>query len=123
MEFRHFTGPMKGQTYHSLPGEFYSADGYWLREPAATAEFAIAYCGAPPPKRWPPIHAVAEDLPGAGLPAITSPDRLYRCAKLSIDVLPVSSQGGDSKSPISAKRAGAMVDALAARLAQLSGHA
>jgi hypothetical protein len=34
----------------------------------------------------------------------------------------VSSQGGDRKSAISAKRAGAMVDALAARLAQLSGH-
>jgi len=30
MEFRHFTGPMKGQTYHGLPGEFYSVDGYWL---------------------------------------------------------------------------------------------
>ena len=43
-------------------------------------------------------------------------------AKLSIDVLPVSSQGGDRKSPIPAKRASAMVDALAARLAQLSGH-
>ncbi len=44
-------------------------------------------------------------------------------AKLSIDVLPVASQGGDRKSTISGKRASAMVDALAARLAQLSGHA
>ena len=43
-------------------------------------------------------------------------------AKLSVDVLPVSSQGGDRKSAISAKRAGAMVEALAVRLTQLSGH-
>jgi hypothetical protein len=37
-------------------------------------------------------------------------------------VLPVSSQGGDRKSAISARKASAMVDALAARLAQLSGQ-
>jgi hypothetical protein len=43
-------------------------------------------------------------------------------AKLSVDVLPVSSQGGDRKSAISAKRASAMVEALAVRLNQLSGH-
>jgi hypothetical protein len=43
-------------------------------------------------------------------------------AKLSVDVLPVSSQGGDRKSAISAKRASAMVEALAVRLTQLSGH-
>ena len=44
-------------------------------------------------------------------------------AKLSIDVLPVSSAGGDRKSAFPEKRAGAMVDALADRLGQLSGHA
>jgi hypothetical protein len=43
-------------------------------------------------------------------------------AKLSVDVLPVSSQGGDRRSAISARKASAMVDALATRLAQLSGH-
>ena len=43
-------------------------------------------------------------------------------AKLSVDVLPVSSQSGDRGSAISAKRASAMIDALATRLAQLSGH-
>ena len=32
-------------------------------------------------------------------------------------------QGGDRRSEVSAKRAAAMVDALATRLAQLSGHA
>ena len=43
-------------------------------------------------------------------------------ARLSVDVLPVCSQGGDRTSSISSKRANAMVDALAERLAQLSGH-
>src|SRR5690606_29323718 len=43
-------------------------------------------------------------------------------AKLSVDVLPVSSQRGERTSAVSAKEASAMVDALAERLAQLSGH-
>lgn len=63
--------------------------------------------------------------PGSGSPFGDKVDALRALAggaKLSIDVLPVSSQGGDRKSAISAKRASAMVDALAARLAQLSGH-
>ena len=36
-------------------------------------------------------------------------------AKLSVDVLPVCSQGGDRKSALSAKLASAMVDALGAQ--------
>lgn len=44
-------------------------------------------------------------------------------ARLSVDVLPVSSQSGDPDSAISAKEAGTMVEALAVRLSQLSGHA
>jgi hypothetical protein len=64
--------------------------------------------------------------PGSGSPFGEKVDALRALAggaKLSIDVLPVSSQGGDRKAPIPAKRANAMVDALAVRLAQLSGHA
>jgi hypothetical protein len=63
--------------------------------------------------------------PGSGSPFGDKLDELRALAggaKLSVDVLPVSCQGGDRRSAISAKRAGAMVDALAARLAQLSGH-
>jgi hypothetical protein len=63
--------------------------------------------------------------PGSGSPFGDKVDELRALAggaRLSVDVLPVSSQGGDRKSAITAKRAGAMVDALAARLAQLSGH-
>lgn len=63
--------------------------------------------------------------PGSGSPFGDKVDELRALAggaKLSIDVLPVSSQGGDRKAAVSSKRAGEMVDALAARLAQLSGH-
>jgi hypothetical protein len=64
--------------------------------------------------------------PGSGSPFGDKVDELRALAggaKLSVDVLAVSSQGGDRTSAISVKRASAMVDALAARLAQLSGHA
>jgi hypothetical protein len=64
--------------------------------------------------------------PGSGSPFAERVDALRALAggaKLSIDVLPVSSQGGDRKSAFPEKRAGAMVDALADRLGQLSGHA
>jgi hypothetical protein len=63
--------------------------------------------------------------PGSGSPFGDKVDELRALAggaRLSVDVLPVSTQGGDRSSAISAKRAGAMVDALATRLAQLSGH-
>ncbi len=63
--------------------------------------------------------------PGSGSPFGDKIDELRALAggaKLSVDVLPVSSAGGDRKSAVSAKRASVMVDALAARLAQLSGH-
>ncbi len=63
--------------------------------------------------------------PGSGSPFGDKVDELRALAggaKLSVDVLPVCSQGGDRKSPISDKRASAMIDTLAARLAQLSGH-
>lgn len=71
-------------------------------------------------------EAVRYYSPGSGTPFGDKVDALRALAggaKLSIDVLPVSSQGGDRKSAVSAKRAGSMVDALATRLAQLSGHA
>ena len=70
-------------------------------------------------------EAVDYYSPGSGSPFGDKIDELRARAggaRLSVDVLPVSSQGGDRKSAISAKTAGTMVDALATRLAQLSGH-
>jgi pyruvate dehydrogenase E1 component len=54
------------------------AGGYWLREPGPDAELAIAYCGAPAPEAVAAFEAICEDVPQAGLLAITSPDRLHR---------------------------------------------
>jgi pyruvate dehydrogenase E1 component len=54
------------------------AGAYWLREPGPGAELAIAYCGALAPEALAAHEAVAEDIPEAGLLAITSPDRLHR---------------------------------------------
>ena len=70
-------------------------------------------------------EAVRYYSPGSGSPFGDKVDALRALAggaKLSIDVLPVASQGGDRRSAVSPKRAEAMVEALAARLGQLSGH-
>ncbi|HLY43928.1 MAG TPA: transketolase, partial [Stellaceae bacterium] len=53
------------------------AGAYWLRQPAAGAELAIAYCGAVAPEAIAAHEALCEDLPGTGLLAITSPGRLH----------------------------------------------
>lgn len=71
-------------------------------------------------------EAVHYYSPGSGTPFGDKVDALRALAggaKLSIDVLPVSSQSGDRRSAMPPKRANAMLDALAARMAQLSGHA
>jgi hypothetical protein len=63
--------------------------------------------------------------PGSGSPFGDKVDELRALAggaRLSVDVLVVSSQGGDRKAGVPSKQASAMVDALAVRLAQLSGH-
>jgi pyruvate dehydrogenase E1 component len=54
------------------------AGAYWLQEPGPEAELAIAYCGAVAPEALAAHQMVAEDIPQAGLLAITSPDRLHR---------------------------------------------
>jgi pyruvate dehydrogenase E1 component len=52
--------------------------GYWLREPGAECPLAIAYCGAVAPEAIAAFEALREDVPNAGLLAVTSPDRLHR---------------------------------------------
>jgi hypothetical protein len=69
--------------------------------------------------------AVEYYSPGSGSPFGDKVDELRSLAggaKLSIDVLPVATKVGDKTSPVPARKAAAMVDALALRLAQLSGH-
>jgi pyruvate dehydrogenase E1 component len=52
--------------------------GYWLVEPAPGAELAIAACGPVAPEARAAFDALREEMPGLGLLAITSPDRLHR---------------------------------------------
>jgi len=54
------------------------AGAYWLHEPQEGSELAIAYCGAVAPEAIAAHRELIEDIPGAGLLAITSPDRLHR---------------------------------------------
>ncbi|MCX7355369.1 MAG: transketolase [Alphaproteobacteria bacterium] len=53
------------------------AGGYWAIPPAPGTEIAIAYCGAVAPEVLAAHAQIAEDVPGAGLLAVTSPDRLH----------------------------------------------
>jgi pyruvate dehydrogenase E1 component len=51
---------------------------YWLVEPEPGAVIAVVYVGAVAPEAAEAFEAIAEDYPGAGLLAVTSPDRLHR---------------------------------------------
>jgi pyruvate dehydrogenase E1 component len=50
--------------------------GYWLKPPAPGADLAIVYTGAVAPEAIAAHEALLEDVPGAGLLAVTSADRL-----------------------------------------------
>jgi pyruvate dehydrogenase E1 component len=53
------------------------AGGYWLREPAPGADLAVVYTGVVAPEALEAFEQIREDIPGAGLLAVTSADRLY----------------------------------------------
>jgi pyruvate dehydrogenase E1 component len=52
------------------------AGAYWLSEPAPGSEIAIVYTGVVAPEALDAHAQILEDIPGAGLLAITSADRL-----------------------------------------------
>ena len=52
------------------------AGGYWLKPPEPRAELAIVYQGAVAPQALAVYDQILEDIPDAGLLAITSADRL-----------------------------------------------
>jgi pyruvate dehydrogenase E1 component len=53
------------------------AGGYWIVPPAPGAELAIVCTGAIAPEAAAAHADILEDIPGAGLFAVTSPDRLH----------------------------------------------
>jgi pyruvate dehydrogenase E1 component len=50
---------------------------YWMKEPAPGAELAIVYTGVVAPEAMEAHEQIVEDVPGAGLMAVTSADRLH----------------------------------------------
>ena len=54
-----------------------TSGAYWLREPGPAAELVLAYMGAVAPEAQTAHEILLEDLPDAGLLAVTSADRLY----------------------------------------------
>ncbi|HEX6839981.1 MAG TPA: 1-deoxy-D-xylulose-5-phosphate synthase N-terminal domain-containing protein [Stellaceae bacterium] len=66
------TRPMTGELAADIV-----AGGYWLTPPQQGAELAIAYAGAVAPEVRAAFDMLLEDIPGAGLLAITSADRLH----------------------------------------------
>ena len=77
--FRLSTRPIEqpGRDIDPALAEAIVGGAYWLREPAPGAELAIAYCGAVAPEALAAHDALREDVPDAGLLAVTSPDRLH----------------------------------------------
>ncbi|MBV8523134.1 MAG: transketolase [Acetobacteraceae bacterium] len=53
------------------------AGAHWVKPPAPGARIAIAYAGPVAPEAWAAFETVHEEEPGAGLLAVTSPDRLH----------------------------------------------
>jgi pyruvate dehydrogenase E1 component len=53
------------------------AGAYWLRAPGPGSELAIVYQGPVAPEAMAAHEAIVDEVPGAGLLAVTSPDRLY----------------------------------------------
>jgi pyruvate dehydrogenase E1 component len=53
------------------------AGGYWVTPPAEGARIAIAYQGPVAPEAFAAFEELRQEEPGAGLLAITSPDRLH----------------------------------------------
>ncbi|MBI1407074.1 MAG: transketolase [Caulobacter sp.] len=51
--------------------------GYWMKPPAPGARLALVYSGAIAPEALEAFEAIVEDMPGAGLLAVTSPDVLH----------------------------------------------
>jgi pyruvate dehydrogenase E1 component len=65
------------QPERTLDREAVIRGGYWLVPPDPGAALAIAYQGPVVPEALAALEAAREDVPGAGLLAVTSPDRLH----------------------------------------------
>ena len=91
--FDHLQAPDGGSVYLRLStraleqpergaGKAWRADviagAYWQVEPQVGADLAVVYTGAVAPEAMDAFNQILEDVPGAGLLAVPSPDRLHR---------------------------------------------
>lgn len=96
------------------------AGGYWAVPPAEGAPIAIAYQGPVAPEAMEAFEALREDVPGAGLLAVTSPDRLH--AGWLAARRAARSGGGAAPAPSHAERLLAPLAPGAALVTVLDGH-
>ena len=94
------------------------AGGYWLREPNPGAELAIVYTGAVAPQALAAFEAIREEVPGAGLLAVTSADRL----NAGWTATEKARQGGLSDEPAAVERLLAPLAPDAGLVTVLDGH-
>lgn len=69
---------------------------YWEREPAPGAELVIAYTGAVAPEANEALEQILEDVPGAGLLAVPSPDLLHKDWSASVRALGLKGERTES---------------------------
>jgi pyruvate dehydrogenase E1 component len=86
---------------------------YWMRPPAPGADLAIVYSGAVAPEALAAHDTIADDIPGAGLLAITSADRLYADWRASVTAAGAASRIAGLLAPLAPN---------AALVAVLDGH-
>lgn len=92
--------------------------GYWLVEPQPGAELAVVYTGAVAPQAIEAFEAIREEVPGAGLLAVTSADRL----NAGWTAAEKARQSGQSGDPSWVERLLAPMARDAALVSVLDGH-
>ena len=105
------------QTERVLDPASVIAGGHWVVAPAKGAVLAVAYQGPVAPEVYEAFAVVREEVPGAGLLAVTSPDRLHAGW---LDAARVRRGGGSAVSHVEALLA--PLAAGAAVVTVLDGH-
>ncbi len=96
------------------------AGGYWLAEPAPGAPLALVFSGAVAPEVLAAHEALAEEIPGLGLLAATSVDRLYSDWQAAADARARGAAAGPE--PSHAERLLSRLAPDAALVTVLDGH-